>query len=252
MLAAKLIPVIKTIMTSPLVLKGSYPEVIQRLQTQGNAESQGTGNKVTPHEAAFAVLLESSGFTWIPKTKKNDHLKDLPNSGFYYIYQANGSQSAVDFAVFYVEGGAIVETCKIDCKHSSSEIIMLNDGWFEKDTLYVITWASKKTVKNMVAFGDTFITKEDDEMYKDTRRIIAELNSKPKKGINFSRYFRCANQFIMKTFDDAFVNGCVAKSIERLNHAKLIVAKPADAPLPPLSQEALRSPPEQSAPSSSP
>jgi hypothetical protein len=247
MLAAKFIPVIKTIMATPLVLKGLYPEVIQRLQTQGNADSQGTGNKVMPHEAAFAVLLESSGFTWIPKKKKNDHLKDLPKSGFYYIYQANGSQAAVDFEVFSVEAGAITESYKIDCKQSTSETIMLNDGWFHSDTLYVMTWASKKVVKNMVAFGNTFITKDDDELYKDTRRIIADLNAKPKKGINFLRYFRCANQFSMKAIDSTFVQWCVLKSIQRLK-----AATPAAEPPPPPSQEAPHSPPEQPAPSSSP
>jgi hypothetical protein len=247
MLAAKFSPVIKSIMANPLILKSVYPEVIKRLQTQGNADSQGTGNKVTPHEAAFAVLLETSGFTWIPKNKKNDHLKDLPVTGFYYIYQANGSQAAVDFEVFSVEASTITESYKIDCKQSNSETIMLNDGWFDKDTLYVMTWTSKKVIKNMVAFGDTFITKEDDEMYKDTRRIIAELNSKPKKGINFLRYFRCANQFGMKSFNDTFVQSCVAKSIERFT-----AATPVAVPPPPPSQEAQHSPPGQSAPCSNP
>jgi hypothetical protein len=124
---------------------------------------------------------------------------------------------------------------------------MLNDGWFDKDTLYVMTWTSKKVIKNMVAFGNTFITTEDDEMYKDTRRIIAELNSKPKKGANFIRYFRCANQFSMKSFDGAFIQSCVATSIERLT-----AATPAVVPPPPPSQEAQHSPPEQPAPSPSP
>jgi len=256
MLSAKFAPIIRRIIATPQILKLKCPEMEKRLQGQGKADSEGTGNKVTNHEAAFATVLEEFGFTWLPKNKKNDHLRDLPTEGFYYIYQANGSQAAVDFEVFRVADRQIKESYKIDCKHSNNEIAMLNDGWFDKDTLYVMTWTAKKVVKGLVAFGSTFTTKEDDKMYKETRRIIADLNSQPKKGANFSRYFRCANQFHLKTFTDDFIQSCTEATFDIMGPApppKKFQFKrstsPVVAPTPPQSPAAPHSPPGQSAPS---
>ena len=200
MLASKFIPLIEHLEKNPLTLKKVCPEMLKRLQKQGKVDSEGTGNKVTNHEAAFATVLEEFGFVWIPKNKKNDHLNVLPKEGYYYIYQVNGSQAAIDFGIMYIKDSAICETYKIDCKHSSSEKFMLNDGWFDADVLYVFTWTSKKEVKFFIGYGSMFVTDEENEFRRMIRLKQKELNSGIKKVGNLNLVWRCANQYNMKGF----------------------------------------------------
>jgi len=216
MLSAKFIPIIGYLQKNPNALKNACPEMIKRLQSQGKAESEGTGNKVTNHEAAFATVLEASGFTWIPKNKKNDHLKALPKEGYYYIYQVNGSQASIDFEIMYIKDNIICESYKIDCKHSTSEKLMLNDGWFESDIFYVLTWTSKKEVKFFIGNGTLFTTDEERQFMHEIREKKAELNSGKKIIGNLNVYWRCANQYSVKGFTDEFIKAGVQKTVSSL------------------------------------
>jgi len=200
MLTTKFSQVVKHLGDDPFALKKPCPEMIKRLQSQGNAEAEGTGNKVTNHEAAFATVLEAFGFVWIPKAKKNDHLKALPQEGYYYIYQANGAQAAIDFVIMYIKDSIIVQSYKIDCKHSTTEKLMLNDGWFDDDVYYLITWTSKKLVKCFIGTGSMFTTEEERQFMREIRQKKAELNSGKKFVGNLNVYWRCANQYSMKDF----------------------------------------------------
>lgn len=200
MLATKFVQVIKHLRDEPLALKKSCPEMMKRLQSQGRADAEGTGNKVTNHEAAFATVLEAFGFVWIPKAKKNDHLKVLPKEGYYYIYQVNGAQAAIDFEIMYIKDNIIIESYKIDCKHSTSEKLMLNDGWFDDDVYYLLTWTSKKTVKCFIGTGSMFTTEEERQFMREIRQKKDELNSGKKFVGNLNVYWRCANQYSMKGF----------------------------------------------------
>jgi hypothetical protein len=200
MLATKFVQVIKHLRDEPLALKKSCPEMMKRLQSQGKTESEGLGNKVTNHEAAFATVLEAFGFVWIPKAKKNDHLMNLPKEGYYYIYQVNGAQAAIDFEIMYIKDNIIVQSYKIDCKHSTCEKLKLNDGWFEADILYVITWTSKKIVQFFIGYGSLFTTEEENEFRRMIRLKQKELNSGVKKVGNLKVIWRCANEYSLKGF----------------------------------------------------
>jgi hypothetical protein len=197
--------------------------MIKRLQSQGKADSEGTGNKVTNHEAAFGSVLEEFGFVWIPKNKKHDHLKVLPKEGYYYIYQANGAQAAIDFVVMYIKDSIICESYKIDCKQSSSEKLMLNDGWFEADVLYVFTWTSNKEVKFFIGNGTLFTTEEERQFMREIRAKKDELNSGKKIIGKLNVYWRCANQYSIKGFTDNFIKNAVAQTIASLQSVPSLV-----------------------------
>jgi hypothetical protein len=49
------------ILADSTCLKQKVPTMIAKLQGQGRADTDGTGNKVTNHEAAFAQVLEQFG-----------------------------------------------------------------------------------------------------------------------------------------------------------------------------------------------
>jgi hypothetical protein len=200
MLSGKFIPLINYLQRTPHALKKACPEMMKRLQSQGKLDSEGLGNKVTNHEAAFATVLEEYGFVWIPKNKKDDHLKILPKIGYYYIYQVNGSQASIDFEVMYIKDSTIIESYKIDCKHSTCEKLMLNDGWFEADVLYVFTWTSKKEVKFFIGYGTLFTSEEERQFMREIRAKKNELNSGKKVVGNLNVYWRCANQYSLKDF----------------------------------------------------
>ena len=216
MLSKKFVPIIKHLTNNPLLLKKKCPDMIKLLQSQGNPEAEGTGNKVTNHEAAFATKLEEYGFTLLPKNKKNEHLLNLPTEGYYYIYQANGAQASIDFEVMYINDKIIKESYKVDCKHSTSQTLMLNDGWFEDDVLYVITWTSKKEVKFFIGNGSLLTTEEERKCMKEIRQKRAELNSVKMNTGKLIVRWRCANQYSMKEFTDKIINECNNKTISSL------------------------------------
>jgi hypothetical protein len=194
-----------------------------KLQSQGRSDTDGTGNKVTNHEAAFAAVLEQHGFTWIPKHKKDDHLASLPSEGLYYIYQVNGSQQAVDFQLMYVESHKIQQYVNIDCKYSSSATIMLNDGWFDKDIVYLVTWnPTKSTTKNFVGLVQHFTTEKDATLYAEVRKTIKQLNTSTEKGDCFKPYFRLASQYSVKAWDDSFIEKNHQEVLHWLQNASVV------------------------------
>jgi len=206
MFASTVSKLFKHLLTDAQCLKQKVPAMAAKLQSQGRSDTDGTGNKVTNHEAAFAAVLEQHGFTWIPKHKKDDHLASLPSQGLYYIYQVNGSQQAVDFQLMYVESNKIQQYVNIDCKYSSSATIMLNDGWFDKDIVYLVTWnPTKSTTKNFVGLVQHFTTEKDATLYAEVRKTIKQLNTSTEKGDCFKPYFRLASQYSVKGWDDSFI-----------------------------------------------
>ena len=206
--------ILNEIHTSPLILKKKCPDMIEKLQSQGNEDSEGTGNKVNNHEAAFATFLEENGFIWLPKKKKNDHLKNLPREGLYYLYQVNGTQASIDFELLYIYNSKIQNSIQIDCKHSTSYKVMLNDGWFEKNVLYIMTYVLKKQIKTFIGVGNTFTSEEENVCRKEIRELMSKINSEKKNTGNLTIYCRCANQYSLKNFTDSFITKCKDTSME--------------------------------------
>ncbi len=198
---AKTVTVLEALYADPALLKKKCPEVLQRLSKQGDEESQGSGNKVTDQEAAFASLLETHGFVNLPKKKKNDHLSRLPETGFFYIYQVNGTQQALDFQIFVVSNKTILKAFTFDLKHTKDKTIYLNDGWFETDVIYVISWSPKKGENSVfLGLGQNIPSKEETETIQAARKIKDEMNEKFSKVGALHIYGRFANRYECSSF----------------------------------------------------
>lgn len=168
--------------TDPNVLKKEakdFPLIVSKLQEQANKEKQGLGNKETDHEVCFAVLLEEHGFKFLLKKKKGDHMKLLKTlvDGMYYIYQVNGSQQSLDFQTILVENKSITKTFTYDLKHTTTDSFYLNDGWFLDNIIYIITWASAKVNKTLIALGQNIPTTEEKERYAKILEMKKLLNA---------------------------------------------------------------------------
>jgi hypothetical protein len=241
MLSVKIRPMLEYILKNPQALKRKCPELILRLQSQGKEDTDGTGNKVTNHEAAFAQILNEFGFEWIPKKKKDDHLPTLPKEGHYYIYQANGTQQAIDFRLLYIANNTIKTSVDIDCKYTTNNKVFLNDGWFEKDIMYVMTWNSSKTdTHTFVGIGSSFTTPEEILAMEKHREQKKKLNECVKKVGNLYFYIRSANQFSLKGFTPEFTTTCMKNTIEWLSSLEpfSLLPLPSPQPSPQLQAEA--------------
>lgn len=209
LLITSLVNVLSEIHNDPSILKKNDAVVKAKLQSQGKKDSQGTGNQVTPQETSFAILLEKYGFTFISKEKKNDHLiyieaNDL-NDGLYYIYQVNGSQASIDFAAFHLVKKAIVKQFNFDLKHTTNNIFYLNDGWFHKDIIYIVSWSEKKTLKSFIGLGQNIPSKEDSERMEKLLQIKKTMNTTENKKVgSLITYIRFANRYSCEKFDTNF------------------------------------------------
>lgn len=197
---------------TPSLLEKSYPELQVKLRAQGNPNSQGTGNVVSPQESAFAHELESDGFTFIPKEKKNAHLENLPENGFFYTYQANGSQAAVDFQTHEVVNKTIVHSWSYDLKHTTSEVFFLNDGWFHSGIIYIVSWKPKTSDSTVfIGLGQDIPTEEETAYMNQLIKLKKDSNSTGKKVGSLCPYIRFANRYTCERFTDEFTSACFDK-----------------------------------------
>lgn len=210
--------ILNSLRSNPLLLKEKKPEILAKLQAQGRDDAQGTGNKVTEQEAAFAAVLESAGFVFLPKKKKNQHLTSLPKEGFFYIYQANGSQASIDFQTLFVEASEIKAHVSYDLKHTTSKSFYLNDGWFHKDILYVVTWSPKKgDIKTFVGLGQDIPTEAETAFMTQLLALKKSTNETNKKVDSLRPYVRFANQYSCDKFTEDYSRGMYEKVLAFLS-----------------------------------
>lgn len=192
------------IRANPLLLRQSLPAMVRKLQTQAtNTDAQGTGNKVTDQEASFATLLEAHGFAFQPKaTATTAAATTAP--GKYYNYQVNGSQRSIDFRAFEHDGTAMTRHIDLDLKHTTSDVFFLNDGWFHKDVVYVVTWdrrtsAPRKKITTepatLIALGQDIPTPEETACMEELLAIKKKYNTEFKGCGSLSTYIRFANRY---------------------------------------------------------
>lgn len=214
--------ILSEINKDPTILQKDDETMKKKLRAQGKKNSQGTGNAVTAQEASFAVLLETHGFQFIPKTKKGEHIKYIKKNnlsdGNYYIYQVNGSQQSIDFGIILVRSKEIVKQINIDLKHSENSIIFLNDGWFNDDILYIVTWNDKVKTQTFIGLGQHIRTEEDNEIMNILLKFKKEKNSETKKNRFLIPYIRFANRYSCEQFTEDF-------TIENFNKVKEYLSK---------------------------
>jgi hypothetical protein len=192
--------VLNTIHDNPSLLKEKNGDMKMFLKKQGNPESQGTGNAPTDQESAFAAQLEKFGYKFVPKGA------DIPKmNGNYYFYQPKGTQRNIDFmAVDVLDGKETVYY--LDLKHTTGKTFFFNDGWFEDDVIYIVSFTMKKVHKVYIGYGkDTRTDEEHSEMLEMI--MFKQKWNKTKKNVgNLKKCIRYANQYSCDGFTPEFIH----------------------------------------------
>lgn len=157
----------------------------------------GFGNAPQDQEACFAAEAEKAGFQFLPKGV------EPPGDGGFYKYQLHGSQQGIDFMLTEVLGG-VVKNVELELKSGKGMSFYWNDGWFQKDVIYLISYKQTKVNKLYIGYGDESYTKDDNEAWLTVRSVIKTMNSLPKKTTYLRIYNRLANQYSCKQFTDEF------------------------------------------------
>lgn len=186
--------------TNPSALEQRYPEVSARLSRDRKSGGQSLGNKASDHEACFAHELERRGCCAYPPP---------PNAtGYFYIYQVNGTQRSIDFRLLHIVQGSIIGSVDFDLKHTHKTSIYLNDGRFLDNVIYVISFTrtlpytpgrgTRKRERQRVcaiAMGQDVLTPKDREVLAQRFEKLRALNAEAHD-LDFLRiYARNANQY---------------------------------------------------------
>ena len=200
----------------------SLTSIKKRLHRQCDSNSYGTGNQVTGQEACFAAALEENGFKYssvaLPPVDK----------GLYYIYQLNGTQRSIDFQAYDWFDGTKRSSLNFDLKYTKTDTFFLNDGWFQENIVYVISWMrkalnsqgkmpvsrKKKVVEaaTFIALGQEIPTDEEVALYKELCAIKKKYNTDYKGAGSFHCYLRFANTYKCDRFTPEFTDECLTKA----------------------------------------
>jgi hypothetical protein len=191
---------LKEIASNPSILERHLTEKIAFLHAQGNVGAQNSGNKPTDQEASFATVAEKHGFMFLSKTAP------APENGCYYLYQLKGTQQDGDFCLReYVEGEVASELI-IDLKHTQSKAFYLNDGWFQKGVVYIVSWnkgtKKKPDLKAYIAFGEDIPSEEEQTLMAALNAFKLTKNTGEKKIGSLIPYVRFANKYTCERFTD--------------------------------------------------
>lgn len=211
---------LKQLAASPNLLHkdmSTLSEIKKKLRSQGDVNSQGTGNQVTDQETCFAALLEEHGV---------QYSYDVPSTdGVYYIYQLNGTQRSIDFQVFHLVDGIKQSSLNFDLKHTKNDIFFLNDGWFHQNIIYVISWMrrtspprKKKVVEaaTFIAFGQKIPTEDESALHEELCEIKKKYNTDYKGVGSFHCYLRFANTYKCDRFTPEYSTECLLDILSRI------------------------------------
>lgn len=172
---------LETIYNTPEVLKEKHPDTKKKLKSMCG-KGQGSGNHVTPQEAAFAHLLEQY---------------EIP-----YIYQVRGTQRSGDFRVTDPETGRVYD---FDLKHSNGMTYFLNDGTHEDGVIYIVSFTHKKQHKCLIAYGEDIMSTKDKTALAEFRADIKAVNQKRRDTDFIILRARGANRNPCKQFTTDFM-----------------------------------------------
>jgi len=193
-----ILSVLQNIYDNPSLLKEKNSEMKKFLSFQGDPDSQGTGNNPTEQEACFASELNKAGIKFVSK-------KDtVPQTdGLYYYYQPNGTQRNVDFLIINVKDG-VKTTISFDLKHTTGKTFYFNDGWFEDNIIYIISFTVKKCNKVYIGYGQETRTDEEHEAMLEMIEFKKSWNKTKKNIGNLKKCIRYANQYSCDGFTKEF------------------------------------------------
>ena len=209
---------LKFMKQNPEYLERNPNELLSKLKDYMKTKGQSSANEVKAHEACIAEVFETNGFKLSPR-------KVIPKEdGTYYWYQPDGSQRCGDFLLFWVLKGEKQSEIIVDAKHTNSESIYLNDGWFNEDTIYIVSYTKSMgrgiTKRNLclIGLGKDIPTEHDSEIMEFYNTIKREMNQKrkDKKPDYLSVYIRFANQYSTKQFTDDYTENRFNKTVSWL------------------------------------
>jgi hypothetical protein len=184
----------ETLATNPAILKRSLPSMTSFLQPH-----TGAVNRPTDQEASFADVVTEHGFRFMPKTARVP-----PSDGLYYIYQLYGSQSESDFSLREYEDGDVKAEVVVDLKHTRGKSFYLNDGWFQDDTVYMVSWneGTQKAplLRTHIALGQDIPSAEERALMKKLQAFKRIKNISTKNVESLRPYIRFANQYSCERF----------------------------------------------------
>jgi hypothetical protein len=179
--------------TYPDLLEQEYPETIKFLHALTDKKGQGTGNMPTHQEACFAVEAQKHGFKFDAPTE----------NGAFIKYQPNGTQKSIDFVLIEVVDG-VSRSVQFDLKHTNTKTFYWNDGWFENDVIYVVSYTQKKQNKIYIGYGEDTPTEQDKLDMAEIVEFKKKWNSENKNTGFLRKYLRFANQYSCDQFTDEF------------------------------------------------
>jgi len=207
---------LRAISSTPSRLKEQHPDMVAFLNAQGNPEAQGTGNKATDQEGAFAKLAQTHGFRFWPKGTPPP-----AEDGLYMCYQIQGTQKSGDFSLRKVIGGAVRADIVVDLKHTTSKSFYLNDGWFEDNVYYVISWnegtKGKPLQRAHIALGQDIPTEEERVFMRQLQAFKAQTNKDNKVVGSLRPYVRFANQYSCATFTREKESDCLLRVLANVD-----------------------------------
>ena len=184
----------QTLATNPSILKRSLPSMTSFLQPH-----TGAVNKPTDQEASFADVIMDHGFRFMPKTDRVP-----PSDGLYYIYQLYGSQNNSDFSLREYEDGDVKAEVVVDLKHTRGKSFYLNDGWFQADVVYMVSW-NEGTLKDPmlrthIALGQDIPSVEERAFMKKLQAFKRNKNISTTKVGSLKPFIRFANKYSCERF----------------------------------------------------
>ena len=179
--------------TFPELLKKGYPSTIEFLHNLTGKNGQGSGNMPTNQEACFAFEALQHGFKFENPTLDGGYIK----------YQPNGSQKSIDF-VLIEKVGDLLNSVEVDLKHTNTKTFYWNDGWFEQNVVYIISYTVKGTDRIYIGYGEETPTEQDSLEMKELVEFKKKWNLEKKNTGFLKKYLRFANQYSCDQFTDEF------------------------------------------------
>ena len=156
----------------------------------------GLGAKATEDELYLADLLTGVGFTAVPPIADP---ADLP-PGFYYLHRPHGPQQAPNFLLLGIAADAPPTVRPLALKATKSWSLMLNDGFFEPGTVYILLYDARQQA--IVGLGEHIATDAERRAYNAQRAAHQRINGLPRRTENLRLYTRCSNTYSCAHFND--------------------------------------------------
>ena len=179
----------------PGLLEQEYPDTIKFLHALTDKKGQGSGNMPTNQEACFAVEAQKHGFKFEAPT----------DNGAFIKYQPNGTQKSIDFLLIEAVDG-ISKQVQFDLKHTNTKTFYWNDGWFEDNVIYIVSYTEKKHNRIYIGYGEDTPTEQDKLDMAEIVGFKRKWNSENKNSGFLRKYLRFANQYSCEQFTDEFCN----------------------------------------------